>query len=328
MTHTKSPVIESQDYYPFGLQYNSYSRENTVKQDYLYNGKELQDELNLGWLDYGARMYMSDIGRWGVIDPLSHRYFDLSPYNYGANDPVLFTDPTGAYITIYYEEDGEKKEYRYENGTAYEGNNSFVANTVSQLDYIIANPTGDSNPLLDLAEHKDFNWGIKNVSMESFKKKERMQGDGITTLGTVGSNYAETTYNDLVGFETNTGGFQSPSTTLLHEGGHANQRMKQYDLAKKYLNTRDPKYLVEINDMTNQMAEPAAGYLDYEEKYVNDNHETPFAQKMGEGIRTSDYGNRTYQTAGPFTTLPANVAGPINIPSGQIPPSVLLRIKQ
>jgi RHS repeat-associated protein len=56
----------------------SFSRENSLNQDYKYVGKELQDELNLGWLDYGARMYMPDIGRWGVIDPLSDLFMSVS----------------------------------------------------------------------------------------------------------------------------------------------------------------------------------------------------------------------------------------------------------
>jgi hypothetical protein len=52
--HVKSPVVSSQDYYPFGLTFNSHNRENSLVNQYQYNGKETQDELNLGWLDYGA----------------------------------------------------------------------------------------------------------------------------------------------------------------------------------------------------------------------------------------------------------------------------------
>lgn len=83
------------DYYPFGLTFNSYQRENSVDQEYLYNGKELQDELNLGWLDYGARMYDPAIGRWTVIDPLADETTDWSPYTYAFNNPINFVDPDG-----------------------------------------------------------------------------------------------------------------------------------------------------------------------------------------------------------------------------------------
>lgn len=55
--------LHSVDYYPFGLTFNSYSRENSLPNMYQYNGKEKQDELDLGWIDYGARMYMPEIGR-------------------------------------------------------------------------------------------------------------------------------------------------------------------------------------------------------------------------------------------------------------------------
>ena len=47
MEHVKSPVVSSQDYYSFGLTFGSYQRENSVSNQYQYNGKERQDELNL-----------------------------------------------------------------------------------------------------------------------------------------------------------------------------------------------------------------------------------------------------------------------------------------
>ena len=77
--HVKCPVIQMEDYFPFGLGFNSHSREYSLVQDYKYNGKELQNELALQWLDYGARMYLSDVARWAVIDPLSPVLADYSP---------------------------------------------------------------------------------------------------------------------------------------------------------------------------------------------------------------------------------------------------------
>lgn len=95
VTHTKSPVIQSEDFYPFGLTFNSYSRENSVSNNFKYNGKEQINDLGIDWYDYGARMYMPEIGRWGVIDPLADKMRRHSPYNYAFDNPIRFVDPDG-----------------------------------------------------------------------------------------------------------------------------------------------------------------------------------------------------------------------------------------
>ena len=57
---------------------------------YKYNGKELQEN---SMYDYGARLYMPDIGRWNTIDPLAEKTHD--PYSYVWNNPMKFLDPDG-----------------------------------------------------------------------------------------------------------------------------------------------------------------------------------------------------------------------------------------
>lgn len=50
--------------------------------------------------DYGARMYMPDLGRWGVMDKMSEKYNPMSPYNYAINNPINVIAPDGNDIYI------------------------------------------------------------------------------------------------------------------------------------------------------------------------------------------------------------------------------------
>ncbi|MDF2932644.1 MAG: repeat-associated core protein [Chryseobacterium sp.] len=83
---------EAENYYPFGMMHNAQSYNINNTNNYKYNNKELQET---GMYDYGARFYMPDVGRWGVVDPLAEKYNSLSPYNYTLNNPIRYVDPDG-----------------------------------------------------------------------------------------------------------------------------------------------------------------------------------------------------------------------------------------
>ncbi|MEM7550015.1 MAG: RHS repeat-associated core domain-containing protein [Bacteroidota bacterium] len=100
ITHTSSPVVQSTDYYPFGLAHgNGFSREDSPQNSFLYNSFELQDELNLGWYDYLARQYDPAIGRFTSVDPAADLMRRFSSYTYAYDNPVRFIDPDGMFGT-------------------------------------------------------------------------------------------------------------------------------------------------------------------------------------------------------------------------------------
>jgi len=84
------PILQVTDYYPFGMAMAENGYENIIEQEnkFKYNGKELQDDLDLNLYDYGARFYDPAIGRWYVVDPLADQMRRFSPYNYALSNII------------------------------------------------------------------------------------------------------------------------------------------------------------------------------------------------------------------------------------------------
>ena len=89
-------VEETNHYYPFGGVFGTAG--NT--QPYKYNGKELDTKKGLNWYDYGARHYDAALGRFTTNDRFAEKYYSMSPYQYGANNPVNNIDVNGDTIVV------------------------------------------------------------------------------------------------------------------------------------------------------------------------------------------------------------------------------------
>jgi len=124
VTVKEHPVIQRENYYPFGLTFNSYNRITAKGNNYKFNDKERIGDLDLGWDDFTARTYMPDLGRFLQVDPRADVMTAHTPYHFGFNNPIMMVDPTGMMPQYHYDWDtgkyyktkrsGKKKEVSFE----------------------------------------------------------------------------------------------------------------------------------------------------------------------------------------------------------------------
>lgn len=120
ITKTESPIVQSEDYYPFGLSMNgsAYERGND-----RYNGMVTTD--GTGLRDLGFRQYDAALGRFHAVDPLAELQLDNSTYHYAGNDPVTQIDVLGLDADVKRDRHRRKQRVKESNGySRYNGTNT------------------------------------------------------------------------------------------------------------------------------------------------------------------------------------------------------------
>jgi RHS repeat-associated protein len=169
-----------------------------------YNGKEEQrqefsDGSGLEWLDYGARMFDNQIGRFFTQDRFAEKYYVLSPYQYGANNPISNIDVNGDSIFVqimvnaetremqkyYYGQVGDKWGLVGSDGKMYDGKDEFAGQITGALNDIRTGGDFGAKFIGDAATGKD------NVEIRSYTGDNKTQ-EGILYVNPKADQYAPT----------------------------------------------------------------------------------------------------------------------------------------
>ena len=149
--------LEKYDYYPFGKRIEEAAQPISDNR-YLFNGKEWQATGAVNLLDYGARMYDPNLGRWFCQDP---EYQFLNSYPFCLNDPVCNIDPDGRILRIIF----GNEFIDYIPGMVYTGTNSFARNIIKMLNTAYDN--GGYKAIHELAYTKDYLYEINESAPSS-----------------------------------------------------------------------------------------------------------------------------------------------------------------
>ncbi len=77
------------------MSFGEESGDEQKKQNFKYNGKELDKTHGLNQYDYAARYMDPATVRFTSVDPHAENYYSWSPYVYVGNNPMRLVDPTG-----------------------------------------------------------------------------------------------------------------------------------------------------------------------------------------------------------------------------------------
>lgn len=97
ISHQEALIVQENHYDPFGLNLVGIGKVGNNSYQYNSQSEKQADPTGSGYFyETPLRQYDPQLGRFNGVDVLADEYVSLTPYQYGGNNPILFSDPTGA----------------------------------------------------------------------------------------------------------------------------------------------------------------------------------------------------------------------------------------
>jgi RHS repeat-associated protein len=98
ITGYEASVVSYTHYYAFGMAMPGRTY-NSPEYRYGFNGMEKDNELkgNGNSYDFGARIYDPRLGKWWKIDLYDKEMANITPYRFGFNNPIRYSDGDGEF---------------------------------------------------------------------------------------------------------------------------------------------------------------------------------------------------------------------------------------
>ena len=174
-------VIQRMNYYPFGAEFCDNSTKSYV-QNHKYNGKEFDNMHGLNTYDYGARQYNPVTGRWDRMDPHCESYYNVSPYVYANNNPVMLVDLDGMDWYSRTDENGAVIYQYFDGSDEIEGWTNIGANHTVTCGNITYNY--EQNEMVSMTESvlNENDWSSQMANADG-KKKSGQEGNCFYQAG-------------------------------------------------------------------------------------------------------------------------------------------------